>query len=602
VGGALFAGCGASKSSSGLGDGSGGSSAASAGGSSGGGTGGAGSAGRGGAAARGGSGGDLIVEEAGAGGACEREVTLQAVVLGEPAPFDLVIVADHSDSLAWSRDELSTGLRDLLSNVKGRSVRIFLLTPTQYGASSAAARIPLSGDAAVAWQDPETGQAFEDAVTEYVQTCTDPAGASIDCPDPKGREPYQAHGEWLFVMPEPIATLEPSMTDAAFAAEEQAVSDAILALGGTGSPDERPLCTLARYLSQPSDALPENAVFLVISDEDDTGVPDDCMLTLDTELKERRSVVSESACSSGCDVYRYQMTRPSYWIRHPYTCAAFNDMGELIPGTEMMSWYNLTGQTSCAGVLEGPCTPADEEKVQEVCDSGLTLTSCETTCTEEESACSVDLTDPNVNPCDEAFTHDGITKSNLTEWCNQFGSGWQNCSGGGLNVEYETSISGGYSHENLMPGTTVDAVIQHVASGLRGAFGAGQYLFEGILFDPRFDCTLGTGQSYAANLIRAIDDPAHVFSLCDSYAPALAGVLDFAQALIQTEFDLTLADDEHVTAVIVIDENGIERILSKSDYTFDEDTGRLSVNKSAIRSTDANLRVEVTSDCRPIVK
>jgi hypothetical protein len=141
-----------------------------------------------------------------------------------------------------------------------------------------------------------------------------------------------------------------------------------------------------------------------------------------------------------------------------------------------------------------------------------------------------------------------------------------------------------------------------VASGLRGAFGAGQYLFEGILFDPRFDCTLGTGQSYAANLIRAIDDPAHVFSLCDSYAPALAGVLDFAQALIQTEFDLTLADDEHVTAVIVIDENGIERILSKSDYTFDEDTGRLSVNKSAIRSTDANLRVEVTSDCRPIVK
>lgn len=56
--------------------------------------------------------------------------------LGEPAPFDLVIVADHSMSLAWSRDELSKGLQDLLANVEGRQVRVFLLTPTQYGASS----------------------------------------------------------------------------------------------------------------------------------------------------------------------------------------------------------------------------------------------------------------------------------------------------------------------------------------------------------------------------------------------------------------------------------------------------------------------------------
>jgi hypothetical protein len=598
---ALFAGCGASKSSNGLADGSGGSSATGTGGASTGGTGGAGSS-HGGAAGRGGSGGDLIVEQAGAGGACEREVTLQAVVLGEPAPFDLVIVADHSDSLAWSRDELSAGLRDLLTNVKGRAVRVFLLTPTQYGASSAAARIPLSGDAVVAWQDPETGMAFEGAMTEFVQTCTDPSGASIDCPDPRGSVPYKAHGEWQFAMPEPIATLEPDMTDAAFAAESQAVSDAILALGGTGSPSERPLCTLARYVSQPKSDLPENAVFVVISDEDDVGVPEDCILSFDSELEERQRVLSETPCGSDCDVYRYQMTRPSYWIRHPYTCAAFTDMGDLIPGSEMMSWYNITGQTSCDNVVEGPCTPEDEAKVQTVCDSGLTLTSCETTCTEEETSCTVDLTDPSIDACNETFTHDGITKANLTEWCNQFATGWSNCTGGGLNIEYETDLIGGYTHKNLMAGTTVDAVIQHVTSGLVAAFGADKVLFEGIVFDPRFDCALGSGQSYAENIIRAIDDPSHVFSLCDSYAPALAGVLDFAQALIQTEFTLKLADDEHVTAIVVIDENGTERVLPKSDYTFDETTGRLSVSKAAIRGSDANLRVEVTSDCRPIVK
>src|SRR6185295_3732443 len=91
--------------------------------------------GGGGAAGRAGTSGQITVEEGGAGGDCEREVTLQAVVLGEPAPFDLVIVADHSQSLAWSRDELSSGLRELLTHAEGRDVRVFLLTPTQYGAS-----------------------------------------------------------------------------------------------------------------------------------------------------------------------------------------------------------------------------------------------------------------------------------------------------------------------------------------------------------------------------------------------------------------------------------------------------------------------------------
>src|SRR5262252_6915161 len=41
---------------------------------------------------------------------CRRDVSLKAVTFGKPPPFDVVIVADNSDSLSWSRDDLSSGL------------------------------------------------------------------------------------------------------------------------------------------------------------------------------------------------------------------------------------------------------------------------------------------------------------------------------------------------------------------------------------------------------------------------------------------------------------------------------------------------------------
>ena len=95
----------------------------------------------------GGSGGDALNMAASAsetgGAGCEREVSLQPVRLGEPQPFDLVIVADHSDSLAWSRDALASGLQDLLTNVRGRAARVFLLTPTAKNAQTMLARASL---------------------------------------------------------------------------------------------------------------------------------------------------------------------------------------------------------------------------------------------------------------------------------------------------------------------------------------------------------------------------------------------------------------------------------------------------------------------------
>jgi hypothetical protein len=48
-------------------------------------------------------------------GACSRTVSLRGVTIARPVPFDVVIVADNSDSLSWSRDSLSAGLANLLS-------------------------------------------------------------------------------------------------------------------------------------------------------------------------------------------------------------------------------------------------------------------------------------------------------------------------------------------------------------------------------------------------------------------------------------------------------------------------------------------------------
>jgi hypothetical protein len=594
-----LAGCGTShRPGGGLADGDAGKGAAGHAGR--GGTGGGGS--KGGAGNAGGaSGGHISVMDAGAGGECEREVTLQAVVLGEPAPFDLIIVADHSDSLAWSRDELSTGLQNLLTHVQGRSVRVFLLTPTQYGASSQAANTAFSTTTIVAWQDPQTLEPYTNAVTEYVETCNDPSGHRIACPEPASDVLRDEYGKWSFVMPEPVAVIEPDMTDAEFASEQGAVRDAILALGGTGSPEEQPLCTLGRYVSQAASVLPENAVFVVITDEDDVSVPDDCLVSFDMSIHETTQDTGTEPCSADCDAYRYGMTGDSYLKIYPFTCAAFSDTGERIAGSERGGWLNVPAAENCTG-LSGACTAEEEAEAAKSCESGLTLVECTRECMIQAARCEVDVSDPSIDACNESFSYNGQTWANLAAYCATRGAGFRDCSGGGVNFLASTSISGSQTHTNLMPGTDASAVAGYFTSRVASAFGPGRYLIEGIVFDPRFGCQLGTGQSYATNLIGAIGDPTHVFSLCDSYAPALDGVLDFAQALITTEFLLTLADDEHVTAVVVLAKDGSERNLLASDYTFDEASGRLSIEKSAIHASDANLRVEVTSDCRPLVR
>src|SRR6185369_4286641 len=68
----------------------------------------------------------------GSGPKCTRVETISALAIERPEPFDVVIVADHSGSLSWSRDSLSAGLKNLLAYAHGQEVRFFVLTPTQY--------------------------------------------------------------------------------------------------------------------------------------------------------------------------------------------------------------------------------------------------------------------------------------------------------------------------------------------------------------------------------------------------------------------------------------------------------------------------------------
>jgi hypothetical protein len=532
-------------------------------------------------------------------------VSLTAVTLGEPQPFDLIIVADNSESVAWSRDELAKGLHDLLTQVQGRTVRIFLLTPTQYGASSAAAQMPLSGTSFVAWQDPQTGEAYQNAVTNFEETCTDPtSGATIACPSALGPTPYKAEGTWKLAMPPPIALIRPDMTDAEFTAQRDAVASAIMANEGHGSPHEQPLCTLSRYVSQDPSLLPANAVFLLIEDEDDESLPRDCLAGFSSSLNAQQYESTSTPCtSSKCDAYRYMAIGNSKAKSFNFTCAAFDDLGNPIAGTNQTGSASQGNQPDCTGIVAGDCTADEAQLIGTFCKTGNTLLSCQRECgSVNDISCSVELHDAGINPCTQAFTLNGTSYQNLAAYCAPQGSGWHGCTGGGVNIQYASSLTGNYSPRPLMSGLSTADIGAYFKTKASTVFKPNAYQLEGIVLEPEFSCSLGQGQSYATNLAQFIGDKSHLFPICESYAPALAGVLSFAQGLIQTDFPLQLAADEHVTLVRVIAKDGTERTLDGSAYTYSSATQTLSLSRTALTSQDSTLRVEVTSDCRPIIK
>jgi len=236
---------------------------------------------------------------------CHRQVNLTAVSIGRPVPFDVVIVADNSDSLSWSRDSLSSGVRNLLGQVHGHEARFFVLTATQYGASSQGAVSPFDGKDLVSWRDTVTGTPYAHPVTDYSQTCFDAKGANIPCPPARSASPAPLlRGTWRFRLPPPVAAITPDMTAVQIAVEQKRVSDAILALGGGGSPQEQPVCTLSRFISQDPAALPKHVVFVVLTDEDDTSPPDACLAGIEAKHEPSMTGTHWTSCNdANCDKY-----------------------------------------------------------------------------------------------------------------------------------------------------------------------------------------------------------------------------------------------------------------------------------------------------------
>jgi hypothetical protein len=306
-----------------------------------------------------------------------------------------------------------------------------------------------------------------------------------------------------------------------------------------------------------------------------------------------------TSCSSNCDVYQYGMTGEAAQSIFAMTCAAVDDLGKTIPGTEEpMTAYQ--GQM-CGQVTEGPCTAAEAAQVVGFCATGSKLMACDRRCQTVTSYCSVDLPYETANACTQAFTTGGTHYESMAQYCTATltQAKWHDCERHGLNVTKSTSLSGSSSRGRLVEGSTTADLGAYVTSKAKTAFASGKYLMEAIVFDPAFDCTLGKGQSHATNIIQVVGDRSHVFSLCAPYAPALAGVSGFAQALIHTQFSVTTRSDEQITSVVVEGRDGSKRTLVSSQFQYDSSTQVLTVKSSTLRATDAMMHVEITSACRP---
>ncbi len=534
---------------------------------------------------------------------CERTLALAAVEIGDPPPFDVILVADHSQSLSWSRDELAAGLSTLLTDMRGRDARFFVLTPTQYGASSAQAIDPWTGFDLVLWKDAVSGTAFSPAMTEYTQSCFDADGAPFDCPPIDRTLPidYSAEGAWTFVMPDAVAAISADMTDAQIEAEQQRISDAILGLQGTGSPSEQPLCTLNRYLKQAPEALPEHAVFVVISDEDDVSLPEDCAAAYHFEIATTETPFGESCTANDCDHYLYYLNEPALVEMVQYTCVPVDDLGMPHPenGVPRTNWLNGSLAADCTAPSEaGPCGSAGMDWALSDCGPGHVIEPCSMTCQEgQSSGCGLQTDDGATDYCTGEFTYMDASYASLIDYCNTtIGEHpWTDCIRQGYYAG--TSRGGTDQVEPLVPGTTTQALVTSAKQLATTAFGPEGYSIELIAFDPAFACTPEQGQSFATNLKMLVESSDDVFPICGDYAPALENVRAFASTLVNTEQPVVLRPEETIDAVRVVSKSGAKRELPAARYSYDRTAGMLHLMAADLSADDVSIEVAIANPC-----
>ena len=540
--------------------------------------------------------------------ACRRVVSLEGVTLDTPPPFDVVIVADNSESLSWSREDLAQGLSELVANVHGHAVRFHVLSPTQYGERSAEAINLETGEPLVRWRDPVSNVPYTGEVTQYVRSCIDDLGQEMVCPGyPLPNLAFEMEGRWEFVMPEPVAELDSDMSGEELNAQRQKVVDAILDLGISGSSDEQPLCTLTRYLKQPEVRLPERAVFLVIADEDDTNSADNCLGSYEFSRIASISSQREYGCTQNCDAYDYRMTRVASHNSLSFSCAPTDDLGELLPvDTWTSETVTLANTDSCGGTTSAACSADHLETAASRCPSGDTIQNCTWSCLENatEDVCGVVGTEGNVDFCSQSFKFGDTQYDNLLDFCatNQEGGGWGTCSRLGFTVNAGASFSTNGWIRDAMQANSAEDLVHLFHTDADRIFGTDNYFVESIVYEPGGACTPAAGQSYATELMKISSSPEQVYSICESYAPALTHVNDFAQGLLKTEYSVELDSRESIEGITVTSRDGTERQLLPEDYVYDEDTALLQIKSEALRSSDLTLEVEVVDPCAPIIR
>ena len=542
-------------------------------------------------------------------GACSRSVNLRGVSITRPVPFDVVIVADNSDSLSWSRDNLSAGLKDLLSRVHGHDARFFLLTTTQYGASSQAAVSLNAGKELVSWHDPVSGAAYLHAMTTYAQTCVDSNGASTTCPKPplQNNETIKVNGTWQFQMPPPIAEITADMDDAAIGAQQKSIADAVLALGGGGSQQEQPICTLLRYIGQSPTALPKHAVFVVLTDEDDTSPPDACVASYEGE-QHTYAVATAMPCDSNCSQYQYYTTKRIDQEQLGFTCVPVDDKGTAHPeqATQQSLVTDMTAQ--CKGESAVACTDGEIKTAGGGCPVGAVVQGCTRSCIVGKNVlyCDLDRTDGNIDLCTQPFDEAGGHYANLADYCTRTkgGAGWGTCYADAVKlVVQDGGVGTSYSEytKPLVTAASTAGMIQTFKGNADALIGTGNYSIEAIVLDPAFNCPLSPGQSYAPNLRSLASSGSDVFPLCEDYAPALARIASFADYLIQTTFPLDLDDYEAIDSVVVINKQGVRRTVPTTGYNYDRIAKLLRFTTGVLTAQDDSLSVNVARYCEIII-
>ena len=407
-------------------------------------------------------------------------------------------------------------------------------------------------------------------------------------------------------MPDPVASVTSEMSAGEIDEQQALISDAILSIGGTGAQKEQPVCTLNRYITQAATELPERAVFVVISDEDDTSTSVECQIG-HTTTRQRSGTVRVS-CSSDCEGYSYQMQGKADSVRLEYFCSPLDDQGVSHPELGEQRDTPSGSDDFCQTEATEPCTQSDIDKLAvAACDENYEISDCQRTCRPQAATalCSLSL-QSDINACTTAFEYNGTSYDDLEDYCSSrtsASSDWGGCQRSGDNTEEGTgNFTGSYIPDRLTAGTSNAALIDNFRALADEAFGEDGHAISLIAYAEDFSCEPGPGQSYAEGLASLATSEDYVFPICESYAPVLSGIEGFARELVQTEFPLTLEDDEVVEAVVVTDRLGATRALDANSFTYSSEDATLRVDVSALSPSDVNLDVDIVAACRRIIR